>query len=47
MLASIARHEKLFSELVVPPQIHIKKDEFASPNSNKHVIYESVWAHKQ
>ena len=47
MQASIARHEKLFSEHVVLPQIHIVKDDFATSNSTKHVMYESVRAHKQ
>ena len=47
MQASIARHEKLFSVHVVLPQIHIEKDDFASSNLNKHVMYEYLRAHKQ
>ena len=47
MQASIARHEKLFSVHVVLPQIHIEKDDFATSDSTKHVMYESVRAHKQ
>ena len=46
MQASIARHEKLFSVHVLP-QIHIEKDDSATSNSTKHVMYESVRAHKQ
>ena len=37
MQASTARHEKLFCEHVVLPQIHIKKDDFASSNSTEHM----------
>ena len=47
MQASIARHEKLFSVHAVLPQIHIEKEDFASSNSTKHVMYESVRAHKK
>ena len=47
MQASIARHEKLFSLHDVLSQIHIKKDDFASSNSTKYVMYKSVQAHKQ
>ena len=47
MQASIARHEKLFFVHVVLPQIHIEKNNFATSNSNKHVMYESVRAQKQ
>ena len=47
MQASIARHEKLFFVHVVLPQVHIEKDDFATSNSTKHVMYESVRAHKQ
>ena len=47
MKASIARHEMLLFVHVVLPQIHIEKDDFATSNSTKHVVYESVRAHKQ
>ena len=46
MQASIARHENFFVHVVFP-QIHIKKEEFETCNSSKHVMYESVRAHKQ
>ena len=46
MQASIARHEKFFVHVVLP-QIHIEKDDFATSNSIKHVMYKSVRAHKQ
>ena len=39
MQASIARHGNLFSVHVVIPQIHIKKDDFATSNSTKHLMY--------
>ena len=47
MQTSIARHEKLFFVHVALPQIHIEKDDFASSNSTKHVMYESLRAHKK
>ena len=47
MQASIAPREKLFSEHVDLPQSHIKKDDFASSHSTKHVTYESMRAHKE
>ena len=47
MQASVARHEKLFFVHVNLPQIDIEKDVFATSNSTKHVIYESVRAHIQ
>ena len=47
MQASIVRHEKIIFVHVVLPQIHIEKDDFATSNSTKHVMYESVRAHKQ
>ena len=46
MQASIARHEQLFFVHVLP-QIHIEKDDFATSNSTKHLMYESVRALKQ
>ena len=42
MQASIAWHEKLFCEHVVLPEIHIKKDDFASSNSTEHMWITSL-----